>query len=86
MPIARSYGHLLSSSEAILKHLSKSLPPKHGNVGPRIGLYASPGMPYVAGTWASWMSGGVVVPLAVTHPKHELEYVIQDAGISAVSR
>eukprot|EP00775_Hariotina_reticulata_P011812 gene11812-11956_t len=41
-------------------------------------------MPYVAATWATWMAGGVAVPLAVTHPPHELDYVIRDAGISAV--
>jgi acyl-CoA synthetase (AMP-forming)/AMP-acid ligase II len=31
------------------------------------------------------MAGGVAVPLAVSHPPHELDYVIRDAGISAVS-
>ncbi|KAF6260638.1 hypothetical protein COO60DRAFT_1684228 [Scenedesmus sp. NREL 46B-D3] len=41
-------------------------------------------MQYVAATWATWMAGGVAVPLAVSHPPQELEYVIRDAGVSAV--
>jgi acyl-CoA synthetase (AMP-forming)/AMP-acid ligase II len=53
--------------------------------GPRVGIYAEPGMQYAAATWATWMAGGVAVPLAVSHPPHELDYVIRDAGISAVS-
>jgi len=52
--------------------------------GPRVGIYAAPGAPYVASTWATWMTGGIAVPLAVSHPAKELQYVIEDAGISAV--
>lgn len=67
-------------------NLQKVLPPNKGNVdGPRIGIFAEPGLQYVAATWASWLSGGIAVPLAVSHPEHELDYIIRDAGISAVS-
>jgi acyl-CoA synthetase (AMP-forming)/AMP-acid ligase II len=41
-------------------------------------------MQYVAATYAAWMAGAVAVPLAVSHPPQELDYVIRDAGISAV--
>jgi non-ribosomal peptide synthetase component F len=51
---------------------------------PRVGLYAAPGAEYLAGTLAIWQAGGIVVPLATSHPQRELEYVLQDAGISAV--
>lgn len=82
----RSYGQLLQGSERVHSELQRLLPSVKGRIdGPRIGIYAEPGLPYVAATWASWMSGGVAVPLAVTHPPHELDYVIRDAGISAVS-
>ena len=39
----------------------------------------------MAGTWGTWLAGGVSVPLAVSHPPPELAYVIQDAGVSVVS-
>jgi len=34
--------------------------------------------------WGIWRAGGVAVPLAVSHPPAELEYVIQDAEASIV--
>ncbi|GFR49198.1 hypothetical protein Agub_g11223 [Astrephomene gubernaculifera] len=51
---------------------------------PRVGLYAAPGPEYLAATWAVWQAGGIVVPLATSHPPSELSYVCQDAGVSAV--
>ncbi len=82
-----SYAQLLQSSEAILSRMAKDMParPNGSPNGPRIGVFAAPGHQYVASTWATWMAGGVAVPLAVSHPPAELEYVLQDAGVSAVS-
>ena len=37
-------------------------------MGPRFAIMAPPGAHYVAATWASWLSGGVAVPLCLTHP------------------
>ena len=37
-------------------------------VGPRFAIMAPPGPHYVAATWASWLCGGVAVPLCLTHP------------------
>uniref|UniRef100_A0A803V0J7 Acyl-CoA synthetase family member 3 n=1 Tax=Ficedula albicollis TaxID=59894 RepID=A0A803V0J7_FICAL len=34
---------------------------------------------YVVAQWASWLSGGVAVPLYRKHPVAQLEYVIQDS-------
>ena len=31
-----------------------------------------------------WATGGVVVPLALSHPDHELEYVLSDARVKVV--
>ncbi len=38
-----------------------------------------------AGTLGIWQAGGIAVPLATSHPPPELDYVLQDAGLSAVS-
>jgi acyl-CoA synthetase (AMP-forming)/AMP-acid ligase II len=83
----RRYGQILTASEDVARLLSK-----HGQAstpgsphGPRIGLVAAPGPEYVAATWAIWQSGGIAVPLATSHPARELQYVLEDAGISQVS-
>ncbi|NXL91316.1 ACSF3 synthetase, partial [Alectura lathami] len=39
---------------------------------------------YVVAQWASWMSGGIAVPLYRKHPARELEYVIQDSQSALV--
>ncbi|CAM5151507.1 unnamed protein product [Eretmochelys imbricata] len=39
---------------------------------------------YVIAQWASWMSGGIAVPLYRKHPVQELEYFIQDSQSSLV--
>jgi len=37
---------------------------------------------YVQVQWGIWLSGGIAVPLAVSHPLAELEYVLEDTGAS----
>lgn len=39
---------------------------------------------YVIAQWASWMSGGIAVPLYRKHPVQELEYFIQDSQSSLI--
>lgn len=39
---------------------------------------------YVVAQWASWISGGIAVPLYKKHPARELEYVIQDSQSALV--
>ncbi|EFJ50094.1 hypothetical protein VOLCADRAFT_104041 [Volvox carteri f. nagariensis] len=90
-----SYESILIAADAISVELCKKLrnPAKtaSGSVSdtvldtpPRVGLYAAPGPEYLAATWAVWQAGGIVVPLATSHPPPELSYVCQDAGVSAV--
>lgn len=83
---AHRYTDLLGASHALAGRLAPSLPPRPpgASTGPRIGVYAEPGFGYVAGTWAAWLAGGVAVPLATSHPAAELDYVLRDAGVSAV--
>lgn len=39
---------------------------------------------HVATQWGIWRSGGIAVPLCISHPLPELEYVIQDAQVSVI--
>ncbi|XP_039359114.1 malonate--CoA ligase ACSF3, mitochondrial isoform X11 [Mauremys reevesii] len=50
----------------------------------RISFLCSNDASYVIAQWASWMSGGVAVPLYRKHPVQELEYFIQDSQSSLV--
>jgi malonyl-CoA/methylmalonyl-CoA synthetase len=47
-------------------------------------LLAPPGLPYVAGMLGGMMSGAMMVPLCIDHPKAELEYVIADSKAKLV--
>ena len=50
----------------------------------RVAFLAPPGFAWVAAQWGIWRAGGVAVPLAVSHPPPEHEYVIRDAGAGIV--
>jgi len=50
----------------------------------RVAFLVSPGCAYAAVQRGIWRAGGVAVPLAVSHPPPELEYVIRDSGASVV--
>src|SRR5437879_7572746 len=50
----------------------------------RVAFLAPADFHYVATQWGIWRAGGVAVPLAVSHPPPELEYVIRDAEAEIV--
>lgn len=50
----------------------------------RVSFLCSNDISYVVAQWASWMSGGVAVPLYWKHPEAQLEYFIQDSRSSVV--
>ncbi|XP_006860328.1 PREDICTED: acyl-CoA synthetase family member 3, mitochondrial [Chrysochloris asiatica] len=52
--------------------------------GERVSFLCSNDASYVVAQWASWMSGGVAVPLHNKHPAALLEYFIQDSRSSVV--
>ncbi|PSC68906.1 malonate-ligase [Micractinium conductrix] len=52
--------------------------------GPRVALMAEPGADWVAGAYATWLHRGIWVPLCLTHPDRELQYVLEDAEVAAV--
>ena len=50
----------------------------------RVAYLIPPSFLWVAAQWGIWRAGGVAVPLAVSHPPPELEYVLTDSGAVAV--
>jgi malonyl-CoA/methylmalonyl-CoA synthetase len=50
----------------------------------RVAFLVQPSCAHVAVQWGIWRAGGVAVPLCVSHPTPELEYVIDDAHASIV--
>lgn len=50
----------------------------------RIAFLVPPSFEYVATQWGIWRAGGVAVPMALSHPPAELDYIVNDAQISAV--
>lgn len=50
----------------------------------RVACLVPPGRSYVIAQWGTWLAGGISVPLCLTHPKPEMDYVLQDAGVSTL--
>ncbi|BAC89063.1 acyl-CoA synthetase [Gloeobacter violaceus] len=50
----------------------------------RVASLVPAGFEYVATQWGIWRAGGIAVPLCVSHPRPELEYVITNSGASIV--
>jgi malonyl-CoA/methylmalonyl-CoA synthetase len=50
----------------------------------RVAFLTPPGFEYPAVQWGIWRAGGIAVPLCVSHPRPELEYVILDSDAEIV--
>lgn len=50
----------------------------------RVAYFISPGFDHIAVQWGIWRAGGIAVPLALSHPNAELDYVIRDAEAEIV--
>ncbi|XP_026974755.1 malonate--CoA ligase ACSF3, mitochondrial isoform X6 [Sagmatias obliquidens] len=50
----------------------------------RVSLLCSNDVSFVVAQWATWMSGGIAVPLCRKHPQAQLEYFIRDSRSSVV--
>jgi malonyl-CoA/methylmalonyl-CoA synthetase len=50
----------------------------------RVAFFVPPSFAYAAVQRGIWRAGGVAVPLALSHPPAELDYVIRDSGASLV--
>ncbi|MEH1858921.1 MAG: acyl-CoA synthetase [Nostoc sp.] len=50
----------------------------------RVAFLIPPGFEYVGTQWGIWRAGGIAVPLCISHPRPELEYVITNSGASII--
>jgi malonyl-CoA/methylmalonyl-CoA synthetase len=50
----------------------------------RVAFMTPPGLEYVAVQWGTWLAGGIAVPLCVSHPEAEIDYVLEDTGADTV--
>jgi malonyl-CoA/methylmalonyl-CoA synthetase len=76
-----SYADLLASSG---QFAGKLLDQDTDLRGSHVAFMVEPGFDYVMVQWAIWRSGGVAVPLCLTHPLPSLTYVLEDAEISII--
>jgi malonyl-CoA/methylmalonyl-CoA synthetase len=69
-----TYGNLLSASER-----GAALVLSGGNDlgGARVAFMVEPSYRYAIAQWSIWRAGGVAVPLSLTNPAPELEYVLE---------
>ncbi|XP_039414278.1 malonate--CoA ligase ACSF3, mitochondrial isoform X3 [Corvus cornix cornix] len=75
-----TYRDLLSRSLRLSQEICRVLKcPSRDLREERISFLCPNDASYVVAQWASWMSGGIAVPLYRKHPVPELEYVIQDS-------
>ena len=72
-----SYTQLLEASRSVAAHL---LAGRADLAGTRVVFLVPPGFEYTAVQWGIWRAGGIAVPLCVSHPAPELEYVVADTG------
>ena len=70
-----TYGDLLASSARVASGLLGESDDLNGD---RVAFLVPPDSRYTAVQWGIWRAGGLAVPLCLSHPEPELEYVISD--------
>ncbi|MEH2318035.1 acyl-CoA synthetase [Nostoc sp.] len=78
---AFTYRDLLHTSSQIATSLLENTEDLHEQ---RVAFLIPPGFEYVATQWGIWRAGGIAVPLCISHPRPELEYVITNCGASII--
>lgn len=78
---AFTYRDLLHASSQIATNLLQNAEDLQEE---RVAFLIPPGFEYVATQWGIWRAGGIAVPLCVSHPRPELEYVITNSGASII--
>ncbi|MEW5724439.1 MAG: acyl-CoA synthetase, partial [Thermodesulfobacteriota bacterium] len=74
-----TYGRLLEASARVAAAL---LGREHDLAGSRVAFLVEPSFGWTTVLWGVWRAGGIAVPLALSHPRPELEYAIDDAQAS----
>ncbi|MBN3884022.1 MAG: acyl-CoA synthetase [Nostoc sp.] len=78
---AFSYQDLLHTSSQIATSLLQNAEDLQEQL---VAFLIPPGFEYVATQWGIWRAGGIAVPLCISHPRPELEYVITNSGASII--
>jgi malonyl-CoA/methylmalonyl-CoA synthetase len=71
-----TYEDVVAAAERIARSLLAGADELHEA---RVAFLVPPGRQFVAVQWATWMAGGISVPLCVSHPEAELDYVVNDS-------
>jgi malonyl-CoA/methylmalonyl-CoA synthetase len=82
-----TYRRLLDASARVAAALLADgpLPDGSGDLRERrVAFLTPPGFDYAAVQWGIWRAGGIAVPLCVSHPRPELEYVLLDSDAEIV--
>jgi malonyl-CoA/methylmalonyl-CoA synthetase len=72
-----TYGELLDAAKQVASLL---LHDRADLEEARVAFLIPPGFEYVSVLWGIWLAGGIAVPLCISHPPPEVEYVLHDAG------
>ncbi|XP_036780163.2 malonate--CoA ligase ACSF3, mitochondrial isoform X1 [Manis pentadactyla] len=80
-----TYADLYSHSVRLSREICRLRECTGGDLrGERVSFMCSNDVSYVVAQWASWMSGGIAVPLYGKLPQAQLEYFIRDSQSSVV--
>jgi malonyl-CoA/methylmalonyl-CoA synthetase len=76
-----SYNELLNSASIVASNLLKTKTDLNES---RIAFMVPSGFDYVVVLWGIWLTGGVAVPLCISHPLPEIDYVLEDTEAETV--
>ncbi|MFQ5631845.1 MAG: acyl-CoA synthetase [bacterium] len=76
-----TYSELLDKAQNVASFL---LDGKDDLKEARVAFLVPSGFEYVVVQWGIWLAGGIAVPLCISHPLPEIEYVLQDTGATAL--
>ncbi|MGD1842091.1 MAG: acyl-CoA synthetase [Thermonemataceae bacterium] len=72
-----TYQQLLTKSLQIASYLQHQASFQQGD---RVNFLAQPSFAYTTLLLGIWQAGGIAVPMCITHPTAELQYVLEDTG------
>lgn len=83
--VDRGRTHSYADLDRASRQVAASLLGTHADLDEtRVAFFVQPGFDYVAVQRGIWRAGGIAVPLAISHPAPELDYVIRDAEAAVV--